>query len=367
MDLTDRIFARALGMGLRKQLPELSGLSRQRVDAIQRGADYTTTEFERLCRALAVDPVVLYRGGETDPRRSPARFRAAISTGRPTGADLRLLALATEVGITLGHLAERLGRPNIIPQRRRVVPVDASNAGPQGYDLGHAARAALTGDDGPLDSLTGTLRSLGVHVVGVRFRSDGIDGASIWTPGALPVILINRSSGRAGHPGALRATLAHELGHLLHDAGEADLTTVVSWGWRGNHAERIEARARGFAPAFLAPRAAVQAWAAASTFDDDEQLVHALARRWGLSFEGAAWHAKNCHLIEYADARRLAHMDHKPHITYDCDESLSDDTVGDPSACPGPLWRGLAAELVQAAQAEELISPGRAEELLTWA
>lgn len=377
-ELTTRIFDRARRMALLDALPSLSGLSSERVDAIRGGAGYTASEYERLCRALAVDPVILYRGDENDPRRSPARFRAAISLDAPSGHDLRTLALAGEIGAILAGLSARLGRGIPLAAQRAVKAIDAHDEGRQGYELGQAARAVLAAEPAPIKSVLGLLRRWGVHVAWVPFSSGDIDAASIWAPDAVPVILVNSRSARAGHPGALRATLAHELCHLLHDAGEQDLTTMVSWGAgeRGNYAESVEIRARAFAPAFIAPPPAVTAWAGAARFADDHSLVQALATTWGLSFEGAAWHATNCHLIERTVAEQLAHLRPKPPIVYPHDESGSEPRPhlkqSELSELPeligpvSPLWAGFALELVHAALDEGHISPGRARELLTW-
>lgn len=373
-ELTERIFERATRMQLLDDLPRLSGLGEARVDAIRRGARYTASEYERLARALAVDPVILYRGEEDDPRRSPARFRAALSIDAPSGHDLRLLALATETGAVLAHLAACLGHPIRLAPHRAIRAIDPGlKAGRQGYDLGEAAREALTAQpNAPLASIQSLLTQCGVHVAQVPFDSVDIDAASVWAPGAVPVVLINTRSARTAHPGALRATLAHELCHLLHDAGEQDLTTLVSWGvsGHGNYAEAVEIRARAFAPAFIAPRSAVQTWAGSAAFPDDETLVRALADHWGLSFEGAAWHAKNCHLIDGVAARRLAHLPRKPPIDYAADEMppLIVPSAHHPDLPdePAPLWTGLAARWVVAALAEGHLSLGRARELLTW-
>lgn len=362
-DLTARLFERAVRMKIDEALPALSGLSAERIEAIRSGDGYTASEYERMCRALAVDPVAMYRGDETDPGRSPARFRTAVSVTEPTGHDLRLLALAAEAGAVLAHIAEQLGRYSPILSRREVRAIDADPAR-QGYELGAAARLLLSGHDQPLDDFTRALNAWGVHIARVPFSSSAIDAASLWAPGTLPIILVNRESPRSAHPGALRAVLAHELCHLLHDAGEQDITTIVSWGvrGRGNYAEAIEVRARAFAPAFIAPPAAVQRWAGAAAFESDEALVTALATHWGLSFEGAAWHAKNCRLIDHATAKRFADSPSKPSIDYATEEPASTEFAESTT----PLWRGLASQLIESAVAKGHISPGRAEELLSW-
>ena len=83
-----------------------------------------------------------------------------------------------------------------------------------------------------------------------------------------------------------RAALAHELCHLLHDGGHRELTMVSRLD---EQRQRGEQRANGFAPSFLAPKA----WASKVDASDPEKIALELGERWGLSFGGAVWHAKN--------------------------------------------------------------------------
>ncbi len=376
-DLTSRIFKRAVVLGLGDELARRAGLRRERVEAIRRGDSYTADEYEQLCRALAVDPSAMYRAEETRPARSPARFRAAMGVRRPPGADLRLLALAVEQGRVLGHLMALLDRPVELSGHRQVrAPRGKGPPWREGYDLGEAARARLHPEQGPLWDVEGLLRGLGVHVARVPFSTPEIDAASVWQPEAVPVILLNKRSRRYGNPGAVRATLAHELCHLLHDAGEHDLTTQVSWGGRraGSFQDAVEVRARAFAPAFLAPRGEVKAWFGGqprALNSDDRAKVESLARYWGLSFEGAVWHAKNCGVIEADVAEALAATPGPRRV------DLEGFTVEAPSMRPADVhpdlperaadpWDGAAAEIILAALGEGHITAGRARELLTW-
>jgi len=376
-NLTERIFARAEALDLRGALPRLAGLSAERVEAIGRGDAYTADEYEQLCRALAVDASAMYRAEETRPNRLPARFRAAMVIDRPRGADLRLLALAAEQGRILAHLMASLGRHVELSKHRRLrAPQGDWNTWREGYDFGETARASLHPLQGPLQDVESVLRETGVHVARVTFSTAAIDAACVWQADAVPIILLNKASGRCDHPGAVRATLAHELCHLLHDAGEQDLTTQVSWGTQGmgNYSDTLEVRARAFAPAFLAPRNEVRAWFSEqpSRIKSDPRLtIRALASHWGLSFEGAAWHAKSCEIVEAVVAESLASRSTGEWV------DLSAFTVT-PSWVPpammhpdlpeqaADLWEGHATEIVLAALDEGHITVGRARELLTW-
>jgi len=227
--------------------------------------------------------------------------------------------------------------------------------------------------DGPIFELESTLTKLGVHIARTRFSTSGIEAASTWEFGAVPVILLNSGAARIEYSFSRRAILAHEMCHLLHDGGEASIATRVTCA-KGtcNWHEAFEQRARGFAPAFLAPRRQVQEWGCNSNLrTDPATLVHEMAAYWGVSFEGAIWHAKNCGLIGSEIADDLISRDIQATLPMDRFEREGVD-LSLLSAHPElqenvtPLMKGLATKMVLEALDCSAISLGRAKELLTW-
>jgi Zn-dependent peptidase ImmA (M78 family) len=373
----ERVLQRAREMGLDQDLANLSGLCEARVDGIRSGEPLSSSEFELICRALAVDSGAMYSGDASNPERSPARFRVASTIEGPSPTDVRVLALAAEQGRILGHLMDLLGRPVLLQRHRKIEGLSTTaDLWREGYDLGESARDELAPGGGPLHDLPGLFNDFGVHVARVRLNLSVIDAASIWEPRAVPVVLVNSTSHVLTHPGPFRASLAHELCHLLHDAGERNLTTSVSWGSEGtgNYDDGLEKRARAFAPAFLAPRPRVSEWHASLAKrlrDDATRMIQAMAEHWGLSFEGAAWHAKNCGLVEPEQAQQLARMPRKPLISleeFDLQEQFYPPIMFDPELPEkaAPLWQGWASRLVLEALEDGHISIGRAREILTW-
>jgi len=240
-----------------------------------------------------------------------------------------------------------------------------------GYQLGEAARKMLVPANGPISSLESTLIGLGVHVARARFSTQSIEAAGVWESGAVPVILLNTNATRVEYSLSRRAILAHELCHLLHDGGEADIATRVTCAMgTGNYQEALEQRARGFAPAFLAPSSQVNEWSTtANLTEDPSDIVYGLAAYWGLSFEGAIWHAKNCCLIHADTADKLAARDLTtvlPADQFERKEPASRRWSVDSglSENPNSLMEGLAARVVMEALEDTLISLGRAKELL---
>ncbi len=376
-DIANRVFERAQAMELLDALPRLAGLSEERVNSIRAKGELSAAEYEQLCRALAVDPVIMYRGEETQPNRAPVRFRAAISGDRPNGEDIRVLALAVEQGRILAHLLALLGKPIELAHHRTIhSPSVAQETWREGYTLGEAARSALSSEPGPIHELGRLFRRLGIHVAHMSFTSPDVDAASIWDPHAVPIILVNKTSPLYAHPAARRSMLAHELCHLLHDAGEQDLTTEVSWGSErsGNYSNALEIRARAFAPAFLAPRDQTKAWFQVQpqrVRNDPGKTVSAIAEHWGLSFEGSVWHAKNCEILDPQVAAGLAAQPSRQWRAY---EEFMEEPMWLPPAMvnddlpkkAAELWEGWATELVLAALDEGHITVGRARELLSW-
>ncbi|MCU0681494.1 MAG: ImmA/IrrE family metallo-endopeptidase [Polyangiaceae bacterium] len=339
------------------RLAELSGLLPERIRALEGGQPPTTSEVAKLASALAVDPAALWRG-EVSPARTTARFRAPLGVPALAREDASLLARAAEAGRIVARLSALLGRPvSPIVAARRVLPITAwPEPWEQGYKLGAKARHLLHGQQAPIASMARVFEQLGVHVARVTFQTPDIFAASLYEPGAAPVVLLNQAAPRVRAKLSRRAVLAHELCHLLHDGGETDLLTLVS---RGNDQSPHEQRANAFAPGFVVPGG----WLEPHT-TDARALAYEVASRWGLSFEGAAWHLKNAGKLSNAEAEEMS-RNHEQISDDDFElEStrLPSDKCG--VAAPAPLASGLLSDLAVLAYEHELISKGRTAEIL---
>ncbi len=273
------------------------------------------------------------------------------------------------------ELQSLLGREILLSRHRQVRALSRGREPwEDGYALGEAARRALGPADGPIAEVEATfIRSFGIHVVSVRFADPAIEAASIWEPGAAPVVLLNQEAGRVEYRMSRRAILAHELCHLLHDAGDGEIVTRVTCrDGQGNYGEALEQRARGFAPAYLAPRAWVREWSRLLRSPlEPADLVVELASRWGLSLEGAVWHAKNSGLIAPEVADALLRRTLKAALPAEAfeQEDLSFPPVMVNPELPeraSPLMEGWGASVVIDALEAGVISVGRANELLTY-
>ncbi len=341
------------------EVAQLAGVDPQRIHAFEEDRTAPSLrELAALGQALAVDPADLYAGRAVPPARSVARFRAPAGISELPGHDARLLARAAEAGRMGAELARLAGRALPLVERR-VVKGIAMRPAPwrQGYALGEAARLP-SGDAGPIPSVQAWLESVGVHVAFAAFASADIEAASVFEPGSMPVVLLNEQAERVRNKLSRRAILAHELCHLLHDGGERELTIVS----RDQDVSPVEQRANGFAPSFLAPGpwVEVEGHGAAT-------LVAGLARRWGLTFQGASWHAKNLKLIAPEEAEQLSRV--RRRIDAPAFEAprqrLRPDSVGlDTEA--SALASGLLSDLALKACLDGAISIGRAREILSF-
>lgn len=330
-----------------------------------------STLFERICRGLAIAPVELLQGTLDSPTRSVARFRGAAERSLYP-SDLRLLAAGAETGRTLAAVLKLLRREILFERHRRVAGVrDDMHPWEDGYRLGEAARDALGVPPGPLRDLERFLNGLGIQVARVPFQSRVLEAASLWEDGAVPMILVNGRTGRAGYSLSRRATLAHELCHLLHDGGKADIATRVSWAEDCETREyAVEQRARAFAPAFLAPPDMVRTWVRRLPFLSDRDLAAETAAHWGLSYEGAVWHLKNCGLVAPGRAEALStrSVPELPAGQFEAEAAMVSPRMLD-ARLPenaSALMGGWATYLVYEALEAELISIGRAREMLEW-
>lgn len=344
------------------QLARLSAISASRIREIESGSPFSTVELAQLAGALSVDPAHLHAGKIEETQRTVARFRAPIGLSDIDGLDARLLARAAEAGETCAELRTLLGKGTspIAVCRKPMAVTKGIEPWREGYDLGGSARETLLPTHNAITSVQQCLEDLGVHVAFVHFEAQGIEAASLFEPNSSPVILLNNSSSRVKYPLSRRAILAHEICHLLHDGGERDLTIVSRE--ESLDASGTERRANGFAPNFLAPKEWVR-----SNGKNAKAIVTELAENWGLSLEGAAWHAKNLGLIRDSQVKQFRNEALKPGFETQFERELPrtpPDLFGIEGE-PTDLARGYLSELAIVAAEEGAISKARATEIIS--
>ncbi|MFO0586836.1 MAG: ImmA/IrrE family metallo-endopeptidase [Polyangiaceae bacterium] len=222
----------------------------------------------------------------------------AADVHRKLGAFTRLLRRKSWLRQMLG-MPQQPSLPGLRVEPR---PIPEGSRTPHGADaLAIEARAQLGLGDNPIPSMLALVRDrLGVEV---HFTSDlgpRIDGASVST-GRVRGVLVNLGP-NGGHKWWMtRMTLAHELCHLLFDAGVFDgARGLLIWspatrraseaeGWeprlgaKHSRFKAVEQRANAFAAYFLAPPSGVRALFPDGIPDRTWPTVSRVANHFGLS------------------------------------------------------------------------------------
>lgn len=241
--------------------------------------------------------------------------RATVEAWTPPGADV-----AEWWGLTATHddspvmAAARLSQPLASGTRRALVDavrrlplcstpaldaltraaaqVKHAVAEQPAYAQGHAMaewlRSVLDVEDDAAVDPEGLLTEWGVHLGELDPLEPVLDAFACWGDEVGPAVLVNPDGRHAGSRGGRRATLAHEIAHLLLDRGDALLAAEV---FGGSTPLILEKRARAFAAEFLLPRRAASRSVAESTSLDE--AVETLRRTFDVSQEVAYWQIKN--------------------------------------------------------------------------
>lgn len=164
--------------------------------------------------------------------------------------------------------------------------------------LAHKTRELLGyGADQPIDSMREVCSRLGIPLIRAEL-SPTIAGATV-ANNAMRGIIVNSFTSANNNVLVQRATVAHELGHLLWDPDE-ELNSLVVDGYDQIEDTRreggfVEARANAFAVEFLAPKEALRAASTVQVPDrfDIKELGSTLIDRFGLSATAMKFHLWN--------------------------------------------------------------------------
>jgi Zn-dependent peptidase ImmA (M78 family) len=180
----------------------------------------------------------------------------------------------------------------------------------QGYLLARWLRVELGSlVDDAIDPAV-LLKQWAIDVVDVELQASEIDAIACWGPAHGPAVFVNVRGQHASGAAGRRATLAHEVAHLLVDRADfLPLAEVLG----GQTPPSIEARARAFAAEVLIPRHI--AGAAFEGTDDPASVMTELRRRFGVSSELVAWQAKNSGIPMTAKVRSYLRLQvSRPHL-----------------------------------------------------
>ncbi len=174
-----------------------------------------------------------------------------------------------------------------------------------GYNLADEARARLGLGNSPIQSMRSLVEeTLGIPVIQAQLPSR-IAGATVAVldgDGRERRGIVLNTAGQNENVWVRRATLAHELGHLLYDPDDKlEKTRVDSYEANaanpeiGHSTDCVEQRANAFAIAFLAPNDEARRLAPPISGES----VSSVMRHFGISLTSARFHLKNVNYGEF--------------------------------------------------------------------
>ncbi len=242
-------------IALRARVPE------EVVRAAEQSRKLSIRQYEHIARALGLDErYVCVHSEPMGNERIAVRLRTVGEVDARLGPmTVSALAEAAWVAMTQARLEEELG---LAPSRNGIE--HSPNYGTPGfpayrwgYLLAADARTKLGLGSGPIASIRELAEDrLGLPIIQAEL-GESVAGVTLET-GSRRAIVINLS-GDNRHVFVRRATIAHELGHLLYDPpGRLDHLRVDVYSDLDTPSEQlrdpVEQRANAFAVEFLAPQ-----------------------------------------------------------------------------------------------------------------
>ena len=307
----------AIESTLQHRIQELGIENTNVAEAVQRAQSQPSAnqihDLERIAFMLGLDELRL---GHREPGHEDAELAVRLKTLRstqPTSAR----PLSARAVVTFAHAASVIRAQCKMQNWLRIkahatmfVPSDdyGTSVSPPykvGYALAEHVRTILGLGSSPIESMRNLVEvELGIpvvqaelpqHIAGAtiaigRSEQDEARGIVLNTVGANESIWVRR------------ATLAHELGHLLFDPNQrlqnvrVDTYEANEIDPEGTVTDRVEQRANAFAIALLAPMEAVRSITSTPIRSDSIKTVMS---KFGISYTAAFYHIFNAHYRQY--------------------------------------------------------------------
>jgi Zn-dependent peptidase ImmA (M78 family) len=318
------------------QVARRADLSPDLVEGIEKSCRRPVREYERVARALGLDErMVSFRAEPMGNDRIAVRLRTLQQTTRNRLSALAVSALAEAAWVAATQIrlerAFGLNEPEVRFSYSTDYGAPGWPAWRAGFKLAADVRELLSLASDPIPSLRDLCeRRLRVPVIQAELGDD-IAGATVESEGCRAVVL--NLSGRNREVFVRRATLAHELGHILFDPPHSlDDLRVDRYDDLERAADQIvdpvEQRANAFAVELIAPQQAAVRRYMTATGDPLRGVID----DFGLSFTAArfqvwnglkrdrrleeittpnyqpdpAWDAREAYTIDYHPVRSLA-------------------------------------------------------------
>lgn len=349
------------------QVARRAGLSPDVVKALEASKRRPVREYERVARVLGLDErMVSVRDEPVGNERIAVRLRSLQRTGRArlSATTVGALAEAAWVAATQVRLEKLFGfdRPEVSFAHSADYGGPGWPAWRAGFALAANVREALSLGMDPIPSLRDVCeRRLRIPVIQAELGDD-IAGATVDTEGCRAVVL--NLAGRNREVFVRRATLAHEMGHILFDPPQRlddlrvdpydDLERTFD-----EIVDPVEQRANAFAVELLAPQQeAVKRFQTAR----DEPLRDVIDH-FGVSFTAARYQVWNG-LERRTPLDRLTAPSVRPDPTWDARERYTTDYHPIRALARHPARAGRFSALALRAALERHISWDTAAEWL---
>jgi Zn-dependent peptidase ImmA (M78 family) len=280
-----------LGDLLAGALDSVDGRGRSAIDEWRSRRQYATRDVLRIVTRMNTEELDLLRADLDEeiwesalerPDRSEILAAARMATDLPPAEVARLVTLTSQIPY---RPVQRLDE---LSAEIRLLFAERDQVWLHGIQVAQWLRGRL--ELGPRDPVNpqDVLKDLHVDVVETALP-ERVDALSVWGPKHGPSVLINSSLNTERLRARRRATLAHELGHLLFDRdGALPLAEVLA----GERYDSVEARVRAFAVEFLLPQKTAYEELIADS-ENPRSVVDHLTSRYGVSGEVAAWQIRN--------------------------------------------------------------------------
>lgn len=330
-----------------------------RLAAAERGTEaLTADELDRCARVfgLRLDDLLAGAAGL-------APMTLLLRSDASDGLDLSSV-LTAEIDIALGEFqrvvrdiadvegALGVASPHFQPQQ----PAWGSPDVHPGDHRARLLRARLNLGCEPIPSMTKLVESLGIVVLWVNGEQvdPQLDGACVRSP--RPAILVNLLGEGHGSPWRSRATIAHELCHLLFDMNQEQRQVLVSPNRHGLPValQEMESTARAFAACLLAPTEGVRA-TVGQLDPSSENAIRAVGETYGV---GRTLAINRLHHVFALSPTQRSEMDWRSAQSY-----AADFAADEPPVAIGLRGQPLLGLLRRAVEGRKL-SPARARRML---
>jgi Zn-dependent peptidase ImmA (M78 family)/transcriptional regulator with XRE-family HTH domain len=350
----------ALGINI-LDLAKRTGMSQAEIQDYENQTKRSPIQgIERVAASLGLDErlISFLRGAGGDGALA-VRLKSLGNTQSLNPNAVLALSEAAWVIRTQSRLEHDLGNDDGIDARFQPSDMYGDSNYPawqHGYYLANRTREILNlTDEEPINSLRDVCEKLGIPLLHTELPRAHA-GATVGSDGARGIVVNIKGSNQ--NVWVQRATIAHELGHLLWDPDEklqkvrvdtyAELENLST---DRNAHDFVEARANAFAIAFLAPLNSVKT--EYSKHSDHRIGMRSVMEKFGISYTAAKYQIWNA-FDRSINFDELCVDDVEPTVDWSGREAFTDDYFPTPSTTT--IRRGRFAGLVVKSESHGLIS-----------